>query len=235
MSLTSFPPPTSPHSSPSTTDREKFHRSDKPEACQASQASQAHEARRPRGTLQTPGSHFSLPHVVPKLERIGPCIEPEESRHSSALGSNPKCGAHTSEIPHQVDIHIRSTDFTGVKAEEEGDEGALGPVGSMSGSHPRCKSTSFVRSRKLRQLDTQLRNPHETLRDPVDSVDPVAAELGLDQNEEHLLWLVDAAASVELPEGWITFPDENGCAVYYHEETLRYTKASHVATIQGLR
>lgn len=244
VSLTSFPPPTSPHSSLSTTatrstrrlgslDRDKFDKCDKPEASQASQTFQAHETSRLRGTLQTPSSHFSLPHVVPKLERFEPSIEPEESRHSSALGSNPKCRMRASEIPHQVDMHGRPTDFRGVKAEDEGGEGdegalsALGAIGAMNGSHPRCQSTSSVRSRQLRQLETQPRNPLETLRtlqDPVDPVDPVAAELGLDQTEEHLLWLVDAAASVELPEGWITFPDDDGRAVYYHERKLFITR-----------
>ena len=238
VSLTSFPPPTSPHSSLSTTatrrlgslDRDRFDKCDKPEASQASQTFQAHETSRLRGTLQTPSSHFSLPHVVPKLERFEPFIEHEESRHSSALGSNPKCRMRASEIPHQVDMHGRPgrpTDFRGVKAEDEGGEGHEGALGAMNGSHPRCQSTSSVRSRQLRQLETQPRNPLETLRtlqDPVDPVDPVAAELGLDQTEEHLLWLVDAAASVELPEGWITFPDDDGRAVYYHERKLFITR-----------
>lgn len=237
VSLTSFPPPTSPHSSLSTTatrrlgslDRDKFDKCDKPEASQASQTFQAHETSRLRGTLQTPSSHFSLPHVVPKLERFEPFIEPEESRHSSALGSNPKCRMRASEIPHQVDMH-RPTDFRGVKAEDEGGEGdegalgAIGAIGAMNGSHPRRQSTSSVRSRQLRQLETQPRNPLETLRTLQDPVDPVAAELGLDQTEEHLLWLVDAAASVELPEVWITFPDDDGRAVYYHERKLFITR-----------
>ena len=221
VSLTSFPPPTSPHSSLSATatrrldslDRDRVDKCDKPEA------SKAHETLRLRGPLQTascPSSHFSLPHVVPKLERFEP-FKPEESGHSSA-GSNPKFRMRASEIPHDVDMHGRPTDFRGAKAEDEGDEGALGALGAMNESHPRCQTTSSVRSTQLWQLETQPRNPSDPL-------DPVAAELGLDpQTEEHLLWLVDAAASVELPEGWITFPDDDGRAVYYHERKLFVTR-----------
>ena len=80
---------------------------------------------------------------------------------------------------------------------------------------------SLGNSRLSRETHSRL---SELLQDPVDPVDPVAAELGLDQTEEHLLWLVDAAASVELPEGWITFPDDDGRAVYYHERKLFITR-----------
>ena len=55
---------------------------------------------------------------------------------------------------------------------------------------------------------------------------PLAAELGLHETEEHLLWLVDAAAAVELPAGWMTFDDDEGRAVYYHEKK-RYVTRKH--------
>eukprot|EP00435_Cladocopium_sp_Y103_P023891 s2791_g5.t2 len=223
VGLTSFPPLTSPHPSLSATEERRLDSLDRDEVhkCEKPEASKAHETSsrsRPRGTLQTPSSHselFSLPHV-PKLEPFKP-VEPE-SRHSSALGANPMPRnprmpeESAIEIPHQEDMDGRLTDFRGVKAE---DKGALSAIGAMNESHPRCQST-FVRSRQLRQLETQ---PE---RDPLA---PVAAALGLDpQTEEHLVWLVDAAASVELPEGWITFADDDGRAVYYHERKLFVTR-----------
>lgn len=35
--------------------------------------------------------------------------------------------------------------------------------------------------------------------------------------DENLAWLAEAALRVELPEGWITFDDDDGQPVYYHE------------------
>ena len=42
--------------------------------------------------------------------------------------------------------------------------------------------------------------------------------------DENLAWLVEAAASAELPEGWITFADDDGKPVYYHEKRRQVTR-----------
>ena len=54
---------------------------------------------------------------------------------------------------------------------------------------------------------------------------PAAKELGLDPaKDEHLLWLAEAAAALGLPPGWITFNDDDGRAVYYHEKRHYVTR-----------
>eukprot|EP00438_Fugacium_kawagutii_P016058 Skav221538 [mRNA] locus=scaffold1813:129776:131420:+ [translate_table: standard] len=53
-----------------------------------------------------------------------------------------------------------------------------------------------------------------------------SAALGLDLETDHLQWLDEAAASAKLPEGWITFDDDEGRAVYYQEKR-RYVTRKH--------
>ena len=54
---------------------------------------------------------------------------------------------------------------------------------------------------------------------------PAAKELGLDPaKDEHLLWLAEAASTLGLPQGWITFDDDDGRAVYYHEKRHYVTR-----------
>ena len=50
-----------------------------------------------------------------------------------------------------------------------------------------------------------------------------------------LLWLAESAAVAALPEGWVTFGDDEGHPVYYHEKKkLCYATAPRTREIQEL-
>jgi len=89
-------------------------------------------------------------------------------------------------------------------------------------SNPVASAENRAAGAQPEPLSQTVQRP-EALKRP--EVVMAAEQMGLDLVSDNvLLWLAESAADAALPEGWVTFGDDEGHPVYYHEKKRLVTR-----------
>ena len=89
-------------------------------------------------------------------------------------------------------------------------------------SNPVASAENRAAGAQPEPLSQTVQRP-EALKRP--EVVMAAEQMGLDLvSDDVLLWLAESAADAALPEGWVTFGDDEGHPVYYHEKKRLVTR-----------